>query len=66
MGDEAVGMTRDEIIAEDDRLGLALSEVLVRLWRSPVRSRCRSLTITRLQEAMMWLGMDQREQNGEI
>lgn len=40
-----------------------LDVVLQRIKSSPRQSRERSLAITKLQEAIMWLGMDLKAQN---
>lgn len=49
-------------IVSDKRLRVAIDNILQRVKSLP-GSRERSLTITKLQEAMMWLGMDLKRLN---
>ncbi len=51
----------EEAIAETKQFRKDLDEVLQRLKTSPRMSRERGITITKLQEAIMWLGMDLKE-----
>jgi len=48
-------------IVETKELRVALDTVLQRLKNSERKSRERSLVVTKLQEAIMWLGMDLKE-----
>lgn len=53
--------TNEIFISENKALRVALDKQLQFLKNSARRSRERSLTITKLQEAIMWLGMDLKE-----
>ena len=63
------GVTPDgDPVAESRGFRKALDWILQRIKRSPRQSRERSLAITKLQESIMWLGMDlkaQREEGGD-
>lgn len=50
----------DFAIVEDKMWRVALDQTL-QLIKSSTKSRERSLSITKLQEAIMWLGMDLKE-----
>jgi len=55
-------MTKEEDVKSDKRLRVELDERLQVLKLLPI-SRERSLAITKLQEAIMWLGMDLKRLN---
>lgn len=48
-------------VAETKQLRKDLDEVLQQIKDSQRKSRERSITITKLQEAIMWLGMDLKD-----
>jgi hypothetical protein len=48
-------------VAETKQYRKDLDEVLQRIKNSSRKSRERSLVVTKLQEAIMWLGMDLKE-----
>jgi len=54
-------MTPEEAIVETKQFRVDLDAVLQRLKDSPRKSRERSLVVTKLQEAIMWLGMDLKD-----
>jgi hypothetical protein len=56
-------MTTDEKIIENKQLRSDLDTACVALLHSKHKSRERSLAITKIQEAMMWLGMDLKALN---
>ena len=49
---------RDNAIVENKELRVELDSILQKVKTSPRESRERSIVITKLQEAIMWLGMD--------
>lgn len=51
----------NEVIAETKQYRVDLDAVLQRLKADVRKSRERSLVITKLQEAIMWLGMDLKD-----
>lgn len=51
----------DNAIVETKEFRVALDVVLQRIKESSRKSRERSLVVTKLQEAIMWLGMDLKE-----
>ncbi len=53
---------KESLIFDDKRWRKGLDEVLQSIKQSPP-SRERSLTITKIQEAIMWLGMDLKSIN---
>lgn len=57
----AVEELREELIAETKQFRKDLDEVLQRIKASRRGGRERSLSITKLQEAIMWLGMDLKD-----
>ena len=54
-------MSPEEMIVETKELRVTLDSVLQRVKGSERKSRERSLVVTKLQEAIMWLGMDLKE-----
>lgn len=52
-----------DFVIEDKTLRKALDSQLQILKNSPRKSRERSISITKLQESIMWLGMDLKELN---
>lgn len=54
-------MTPEEAIVETKQFRVDLDAVLQRLKDSPRKSREHSLVVTKLQEAIMWLGMDLKD-----
>lgn len=56
-------MTPEESIVETKQFRVDLDAVLQRVKDSPRKSRERSLVVTKLQEAIMWLGMDLKDLN---
>lgn len=59
--DAAVVDPTERDIGESKDLRVALDVQLQRLKEAPRKSRERSLAITKLQEAIMWLGMDLKD-----
>lgn len=55
---EVESVTEYHPVVESKDFRVQLDAVLQRVKDSPRKSRERSLTITKLQEAIMWLGMD--------
>lgn len=53
----------DFFIVEDKGLRVELDATLQKLKSSTRKSRERSIAITKLQEAIMWLGMDLKDMN---
>lgn len=53
----------EKSVAESKQFRKDLDEVLQRIKTSSHGSRERSLTVTKLQEAIMWLGMDLKALN---
>lgn len=53
-----------EAVADNKQFRKDLDEVLQRIKNSPRKSRERSLVVTKVQEAIMWLGMDLKELAG--
>jgi len=51
----------DIYIVEDKELRVELDNTLQILKRSPRKSRERSIVVTKIQEAIMWLGMDLKD-----
>jgi hypothetical protein len=51
-------MSVEEVITETKQFRKDLDEVLQRLKAEAYQSRERSISITRLQESIMWLGME--------
>ena len=51
----------DSHVVETKQFRVELDAVLQRIKNSSRKSRERSLVITKLQEAIMWLGMDLKE-----
>jgi len=51
----------ENYIVENKELRRDIDELLQKLKNSGRKSRERSLSITKLQEAIMWLGMDLKE-----
>ena len=60
----AVPQTNDENIVADKELRVAIDKILQRVKTLPP-SRERSISITKLQEAIMWLGMDLKRLGGD-
>lgn len=58
---DTVATQRSLDIMESKQLRVDLDSVLQRIKNSSRKSRERSLTITKLQESIMWLGMDLKE-----
>lgn len=56
---------RDNAIVENKELRVELDSILQKVKTSPRESRERSIVITKLQEAIMWLGMDLKELGDE-
>lgn len=56
------GITRDGEVIENKRLRKEIDEIIQQVKYLP-SSRERSLSITKLQEAVMWLGMDLKRLN---
>lgn len=54
--------TRDIVETKEHRIDL--DAILQRIKNSPRKSRERSLVVTKLQEAIMWLGMDLKDLGG--
>jgi hypothetical protein len=50
-----------ELIAETKQFRQDLDAVLQRIKMSPRKGRERALAVTKLQEAIMWLGMDLKD-----
>lgn len=59
--DEQVEQLRESRIKDDKRWRKELDAVLQEIKGSTRNSRERSLTITKIQEAVMWLGMDLKD-----
>jgi len=53
------------LVAESKRMRKDLDRVLQEIKGSPRQCRERSLAVTKLQEAIMWLGMDLKAQSEE-
>ena len=53
----------EDFIAETKGFRKALDEILQQIKESNRSSRERSLSVTKLQEAIMWLGMDLKAQD---
>jgi len=51
----------DELISETKQFRVDLDLVLQKIKESTRKSRERSLVVTKLQEAIMWLGMDLKD-----
>lgn len=62
MNDEVKSIDLEADVKSNKRLRVELDEQLQKLKDLP-RSRERSLAITKLQEAIMWLGMDLKRLN---
>ena len=56
---------RDNAIVENKELRVELDSVLQKIKQSTRKSRERSIVITKIQEAIMWLGMDLKELGNE-
>ena len=56
---------RENAIVENKELRVELDSILQKVETSPHESRERSIVITKLQEAIMWLGMDLKELGNE-
>ena len=56
---------RDSAIVENKELRVELDSVLQKIKQSTRKSRERSIVITKIQEAIMWLGMDLKELGNE-
>ena len=56
---------RDNAIVENKELRVEFDSILQKVKTSPRESRERSIVITKLQEAIMWLGMDLKELGNE-
>lgn len=56
--------TPDPTIVETKQFRVDLDDVLQRVKGAERKSRPRSIAITKIQEAIMWLGMDLKEQRG--
>jgi hypothetical protein len=54
-------MTKEEAIVENKSFRVSLDTELQKIKGSERKSRERSIVITKLQEAIMWLGMDLKE-----
>jgi hypothetical protein len=52
-----------ESVIETKQFRVDLDQVLQKLKGADRKSRERSLAVTKLQEAIMWLGMDLKDQN---
>lgn len=52
---------KEDFIKETKQLRVDLDKILQRLKTSSRQSRERSLSITKIQESIMWLGMDLKE-----
>ena len=52
-------------VSQTKRFRKELDEVLQELKNAGRKGRERSLSVTKIQEAIMWLGMDLKEQNNE-
>lgn len=59
---ETVTITRDGEVIADKELRVAIDSQIQKVKQLP-GSRERSITITKLQEAVMWLGMDLKRLN---
>ena len=59
---ESVQITRDGEVIADKELRVAIDAQIQKVKQLP-SSRERSITITKLQEAVMWLGMDLKRLN---
>ncbi len=57
-----ISMDRDQEVIENKQLRKDTDDVIQRVKNLPM-SRERSLTITKLQEGVMWLGMDLKRLN---
>lgn len=55
------GKNMENIIKETKEFRVALDDILQLMKGSERKSRERSLSVTKLQEAIMWLGMDLKE-----
>lgn len=51
----------EQAIVENKILRKQLDEIIQQVKNSPRKSRERSLVVTKLQESVMWLGMDLKE-----
>jgi len=51
----------EDAIKECKELRVSLDEILQRIKASERKSRERSIVVTKLQETIMWLGMDLKE-----
>lgn len=60
---EEVNPTQRDI-AESKSFRVSLDLILQQIKDAPRKSRERSLTVTKLQEAIMWLGMDLKDLGG--
>ena len=56
---------RENAIVENKELRVELDSVLQKVKSSSRKSRERSIVITKLQEAIMWLGMDLKDLGNE-
>ena len=57
---------KEAVIMESKQWRLDLDGVLQRMKHGLITSRERSLAITKLQEAIMWLGMDLKQLNDGV
>lgn len=58
---ESEEMTNDDFIIETKQFRVELDALLQRMKSSPRKSRERALAVTKLQECIMWLGMDLKD-----
>ncbi len=63
MSDEQVTNSEDASIVETKQFRVDLDAVLQRIKDAGRKSRERSLCITKIQEGIMWLGMDLKDMN---